>query len=154
MKNITGFPLLTLIAFFLAACAAQPQPPAMPEPTQSNPAGEIAITWHREGGIAGFCDNLTVSTTGIVIASSCKGNRTEEIGRSQLTPEQLKKMEAWVDSYESFDFQHKDAATADAMILKLVFTGKTDRPASNSEKQAILDFMSDLFSSLALAPTS
>jgi hypothetical protein len=154
MKKITGFYLLFILALLMTACGASPQPSAMPEATPSSPAEEIVLTWHREGGIAGFCDNLSVSNTGTVVASTCKGNRDEEIGRSQLTPEQLEKLETWVENYASFHYQQKDAATADAMSLQIAFTGKSDRPATEQEKKAMLDWMNALFSSVAIAPTS
>jgi hypothetical protein len=92
----------------------------------------LAFTWHREGGIAGFCDDLGVYLTGWAMPGSCKGGQSRNFNPYRLTSEELTQMYAWIDQLAAFDYEHKDAASADAMQIKLSWmgagTGQADQP--------------------------
>jgi hypothetical protein len=104
------------------------------------------IAWHREGGIAGFCDDLTISTVGDVLATSCKGTQvTEETGRYRLAPDELEQLYTWVDTLKPFEFEQTDAATADAMTVRLAFSGQGTTDATQDDKLAIESFATDLY---------
>ena len=103
------------------------------------------LAWHREGGIAGFCDDLTVYVTGDVFASSCKGNQPTDLGRTPLTAEQLAQVYAWVDRLKSFEFEQTDPAKADQMTIRIVFSGAGSVDATDADIQAIQQFASELF---------
>jgi len=100
----------------------------------------LVFAWHREGGIAGFCDDVTVYVTGQVYVTSCKGNQTEAIGKRRLTADELAQIYTWVDELQSFEFDQKDAAVADAMQVQLTFSGAGERVATPEEQQAMQDF--------------
>jgi hypothetical protein len=107
-----------------------------------------ALAWRREGGIAGFCDDLEVYSTGSVFASSCKGGQAQETDRSRLDAGQLERLYGWIDSLRPFEIEQTDPATADAMTIRLVFSGMGENEAGEAEKAAILDFAAGLYASL------
>ena len=103
------------------------------------------LAWHREGGIAGFCDDLTVYVTGDAFASSCKGNQPLDLGHTRLTAEQLAHVYAWVDQLKSFEFDQTDPAKADQMTIRIVFSGAGSVDASDADIQTIQQFAADVF---------
>ena len=108
----------------------------------------LAFAWHREGGIAGFCDDVSVYITGAVVATSCTGAQPTELGRLRLTAVQLEQMYAWIDRLQSFEFEHTDPAVADAMTVRLVFMGAGTASATDADIQSIQQFASDLLAGL------
>ena len=104
----------------------------------------LVFAWHREGGIAGFCDDVTVYVTGQVYITSCKGNQPEAIGKRRLTADELAQIYTWVDELQSFEFGQKDAAVADAMQVQLTFSGAGERVATAEEQQTMQDFAAAL----------
>jgi hypothetical protein len=49
---------------------------------RSNAASGLVIGWHRDGGLAGFCDDLFIYETGVVIATSCKHEHAQRLGQT------------------------------------------------------------------------
>ncbi|MEZ4832874.1 MAG: hypothetical protein R2873_12935 [Caldilineaceae bacterium] len=94
------------------------------------------LAW--EGGIAGFCDDLAIYTTGQAVATSCSGVASD----IALSDAQLGQLYAWLDTLQSFEVKQNDpAGAADAMQITLLFDGRGDRAATADEQQAILDFV-------------
>ncbi|HLF28437.1 MAG TPA: PT domain-containing protein [Anaerolineae bacterium] len=115
---------------------------------RSGAAYGLALAWRREGGFAGFCDDVSVYVTGVFYATSCKGNQPQDLGRSRLTADQLEQMFEWVDTFSSFEINQTDPATADAMTIRLVFSGAGAQEPTDADKQAIQDFAAQLFTQL------
>jgi len=109
----------------------------------------LAFAWHREGGFAGFCDDLAVYVTGDVYASSCKGSQPKDLGVRRLNVQQLTQMYAWVDNLKGFESDYSDKATADAMRTYLMFAGTGARDARDDEKQAIQDIAAQLYTEMS-----
>jgi len=109
---------------------------------------DIVLTWHREGGIAGFCDDLVVYVTGQVRATSCKGNQSRQIGNRYLSTEQTDMLNRWVETYKSFAFERSDEATADGMRVRMTFSGNGTREATEAEKQVIREFLVKFYEGL------
>lgn len=99
------------------------------------------ITYHREGGIAGFCDDVFIYANGKAKISSCKSSLSTEV---ILNETQLASLTQWLDKFEEFDYQHKDPAVADAMSVSLKLIGNGQNPASDADIQSILALMSQL----------
>ena len=95
-----------------------------------------ALTWRREGGFAGFCDDLTVSITGEAIASSCKSGELYPPGK--LTDEESAQLRRWAEAFASVVIEQKDPAVADAMTVILTMTGSGSGQPSAVEQQAML----------------
>jgi hypothetical protein len=112
-------------------------------------AGEVALTWRREGGIAGFCDGLTVYQTGKTVATSCKGIAPGGQIEGQLAGERLQQLADWLGQFENFDVVQKDDATADAMVVQVVFYGHGATKATEADVQAIREFAAQVFQELA-----
>jgi hypothetical protein len=127
--------LVIVVAGVLVVYALQPPEPGLP-------ASGTVLTWHREGGLAGFCDRVTIHETGDVYASSCQG---EAIGRVQLDAEQLATLYGWVDSIKSFEYEDADPATEDAMTVRLQFYGTGKRPVQEADRQLMLDLAQRLY---------
>lgn len=104
----------------------------------------LAMAWHREGGIAGFCDDLLVYAYGAVQATNCK--TSPAVARTlQLDAAQLEQLFVWLDGYLPIQDYQTDPATADAMTVELLLNGTGSRAASDEEKQALIDFASALY---------
>jgi hypothetical protein len=120
-------------------------------PSAEQPVSQV-LTWRREGGIAGFCDDLSVYLNGEVVAATCQGNTPEDQARTRLTDEQLQQVLTWVDTYKSFEINQTDQATADAMTIILVFSGAGEGEPGQAEKDAILDFAQKLYTGIEQNP--
>jgi hypothetical protein len=143
-------PLLGIALVLLAACApAQPEPTA--EPTaESGP--RVVLTWQRDGGIAGFCDRLTVWSDGQVKAGTCRGVEMQR----NLTTAQLAQLETWLGALKPLEFEESDPAVSDAMTIRVMLAGRGNARATQSERQAIQDFAVEVYyqtNPVKLAPT-
>jgi hypothetical protein len=105
----------------------------------------LALAWHREGGIAGFCDDLTVYVTGIAYASSCAGEQPADLGQVRLDAEPLEEIYRWVDSLAPFEYEQTDPAVADAMTIRMVFSGAGEEPAPAEQIAEIENFAGLLY---------
>ena len=101
----------------------------------------MAFAYHREGGIAGFCDDVVVYLAGYAYASNCKG--TDAL--INLTASQLQQVYYWFDGYRLIDYSYTDPAVADAMTIALAMPGKGNKPADEETIRAMTEFAADLF---------
>lgn len=100
----------------------------------------LAFSWHREGGIAGFCDDVAVYVTGLTTISNCAGiNR-----QIYLNASQLEQLYSWVDTIKNIDYSYTDPDITDAMTITLVLSGNGQKQATPADIQAISDFASSL----------
>lgn len=104
----------------------------------------IILTWHREGGVAGFCNDLTVYTTGKVVATDCKNDATKLVGEDWLNNDQLAQVYGWEASLAWFDYSPQTTATTDSLEIGLVFNGNGDT-VSESDEQAVEILAQDLY---------
>ena len=112
---------------------------------RSSAANGLVIGWHREGGLAGFCDDLSVYTTGLVSASSCRNGQAKDLGQTWLDNEQLTQLYQWIDQLERFEYDPKTGSTTDAMTITLAFAGQGNTQVTASNQQAIETFTEKLF---------
>ncbi len=99
----------------------------------------LVFAWHREGGIAGFCDDVTVYVSGDAYVTSCQGDEPQDLGRLRLSPNQLQVIYDWVDTLQPFEVEQSDPATADAMTTRIVFSGAGNTAADEATYRAISD---------------
>jgi len=100
----------------------------------------LAFAWHREGGIAGFCDDVAVYLTGLVTTSDCKGFNAE----MYLTASQLEHVYSWVDGLKTIDYDDSSTPIADGMNITLILNGTGQKPADEQTTRDILDFAATL----------
>ncbi len=107
----------------------------------------LAFTWHREGGIGGLCDDVTVYLTGLTYISKCTGFNHQ----LYLNSSQLEQVYGWVDSFKSIDYSHTDTDITDPMTIRLALVGNGNREATQTDIQAISNFASSLMASTSVS---
>jgi hypothetical protein len=107
----------------------------------------VALTWERNGGIAGFCDNMTIYLSGEVQATSCKKTNIVEKRLSELvSPAKIATLNDWVSKYGTVNIDASDpVGVSDRMTvnLKLIGTG-TQQLTSKDTQQLVMQFAQDL----------
>jgi hypothetical protein len=105
------------------------------------------LTWHREGGIAGFCDNLVISLSGETFARGCEPDVSGE--PAALTQAERDQLDQWMASFGVVNVVMKDdPAVSDAMSVALTLNGfGTGRP-TEADKQAMVDFAQAVYGRL------
>jgi len=122
---------------------------------RSGAAYGLAFAWHREGGIAGFCDDMSVYLTGEVYATSCKSGEPSGLGRSRLDAAQLAQVYDWVDNLDAFEVTLSDGeGVTDSMTIYLAFSGTGSDQPSDEIKQVIVNFASELYAGFSPATVS
>jgi hypothetical protein len=108
----------------------------------------LVLAWHREGGIAGFCDDLTVYVTGQAYAASCRRDPPATVAQRRLTADELARIYGWVDTLAGWEYREGDLAVADGMLVTVVFSGAGDAAATESDQQAVATFAQALFTEM------
>ena len=115
--------------------------------TQIRPA-TVAMTWKREGGIAGFCDSMTVYLSGEVHVSSCKGGLYVETRLIDvLSEDEMAKFHEWLTKYGNVNIDASDPkGVSDRMLVTLILMGTgSQQTLSVSDKQELLNFAQELY---------
>lgn len=102
----------------------------------------IAFTYEREGGIAGFCDTLTVYYSGFALPASCKSGTL--VGLRRLSAAEIEQLFRYGDQFKSFEYEQSDGAVADSMKVRLVFTGSGPADAASGDMEAIAAYAADI----------
>lgn len=111
----------------------------------------LALTWTREGGIAGFCDRLTVFLSGEVYSSNCRSDPNETSGyfARLLTAAQQEQFTTWYLRFGDVDLDISDPkGVADQMIHTLVFHGDGTSKPGRADQQAMFEWAQNLFQKL------
>ena len=117
--------------------------------SRSQPA-TLALTWKREGGIAGFCDSLTVFLSGEVYGNQCKsqdGRMGTFTGLLDTSAHQ--QFDAWMNKYGQVTLDASDPkGVADGMILVVELSGNGNGKPGKQVEQDIFTWAQDLFQQL------
>jgi hypothetical protein len=109
----------------------------------------LALTWQREGGIAGFCDSLEIYLSGEVYSSSCKAGWTMESLGQVLSAAQLAQFKDWMTQYGRVNLDESTPpGTADGMQIKLSLNGTGDQQPTQAEQQAMQDWAQAVYNQL------
>ena len=108
---------------------------------------ELAFSWHRDGGVGGYCDDVSVFLTGLVTTSDCKGFNAE----TYLNASQLEQLYAWVDGFGSIDYDDSTAPLADGMTITLTLNGKGEKQADEEMIREMIDFAATMDTQLGYA---
>ena len=114
--------------------------------TQVRPA-TVLMRWKREGGIAGFCDVLTVFLSGEFHRSSCKsGEYMEERLSDVLSEAEITKLNEWVQEYGTVTIDASDPkGVSDRMVVTLEFVGLgSQETISSANEKELLEFAQSL----------
>ncbi len=90
-------------------------------------------TWHRQGGIAGFCDIVTV-LAGTATVTNCGAEPPEIVREITLTLEQSQQVNTWLEELAPFEHEEgNEPGVADGMSIVLTFFGKGDDEPSDDD---------------------
>jgi hypothetical protein len=122
----------------LFACGSSPA-----APQDDQPDSAVVLSWNRDGGFAGFCDELKVTAAGNVTASSCRtpGSRSRRLPSDELT-----RLNDWRKRFGSVSITSGDSGSADGMTLKLTLTGGGRDEPSAAQRQELLEWAQRIFS--------
>ncbi len=113
----------------------------------------IALTWKREGGIAGFCDRMTVFLSGEVYGNTCGSEQPEgtmKLFTELLTATKQQQFFRWMQEFDQVSLDASDpAGVADRMIVTLEFQGNGEDSPSDTEVEALLEFAQNLYQQLS-----
>lgn len=118
--------------------------------SQVRPAS-IALIWQREGGIAGFCDTLTVFRSGETVATNCKSQAEAITGSlaSLTSAQEREQFNRWMAEFGEVALDDSDpAGVADRMKVSLKLTGAGDELPTQAEEQNLFGFAQDLYQDL------
>lgn len=113
------------------------------------PAGnslpEIIMVFVREGGIAGFCDTMTVRLTDAVVESCTQGQKV-----ATVTPGLQDELVTLAQQYSSKVIQQTDApGAADAMTVTVEFYGVGLEPLTPEVEARLFEIGNELISNAA-----
>ena len=111
----------------------------------------LALTWKREGGIAGFCDNLRVFLSGEVHAYKCGDPSEAKIGSfaNLLSADEVQQFNAWTTEFGQVTLDASDPkGVSDRMEVVLELQGLGNDNPSDAEQQLLIAWAQDLFRKL------
>ena len=111
----------------------------------------FAMMWKREGGIAGFCDNLTVFLSGEVYGQQCRAESDIKMDTfaNLLSTKERKQFDAWISDYGQVTLDASDPeGVADRMEVVLVFYGLANEQPSKPQQQEMINWAQDVYQKL------
>ena len=112
----------------------------------------LALIWKRTGGIAGFCDTLTVFLSGEVFAATCRPQSQGRAGAfaDLLSDEEQAQFNDWIAEFARADLDSSDPkGVSDRMLVTLEVFGNGSEPPTGPEQQMLFEFAQDLYQELA-----
>lgn len=112
----------------------------------------LALVWKREGGIAGFCDVLTVFRSGEVFTNNCNSQSDGMMGTlaELLSSEERQEFSAWTKNLKDVQLDASDPkGVADRMVVTLEFFGAGSGEPTELDQQELFDFAQELYQELA-----
>lgn len=101
----------------------------------------LALTWSREGGIAGFCDSLTVFLSGEIYGNQCKSQSIGTMGTFAFTlsAEEHQQFDQWIQKLGQVSLEASDPkGVSDRMEVKLELHGIGKGSLSKADEQRLL----------------
>ena len=111
----------------------------------------LALTWSRTGGIAGFCNGLTVFLSGEIYGNQCKSqpNGMMSTFASLLSKEEREQFDMWVKEFGQVNLDASDPkGVSDAMEVKLEFYGNGKGSLTESDEQGLFNWAQNVFQKL------
>lgn len=107
----------------------------------------LVFTWTRQGGIAGFCDELAIYLTGLARAGRC-GDADAARPVRYLTGAEATRLYDWLAVYTTERLERSDGAVADSLTEQLEIRGQGEQAVDETGRDALLAFAADLFNQL------
>jgi hypothetical protein len=112
----------------------------------------LAMVWKREGGIAGFCDTMTVFRSGEVYTTQCKPQAEGRMGTfaNLLSSDQQKQFMDWIAQLGEEKLDASDPkGVADRMVVTLDLFGTGKKQLTKANQQALFEFAQNLYQKLS-----
>ena len=112
----------------------------------------LAMVWKREGGIAGFCDTMTVFRSGEVYTTQCKPQAEGRMGTfaNLLSSAQQEQFMDWMAQFGEENLDASDPkGVADRMVVTLNVFGSGSKQVTKSDQQALFEFAQNLYQKLS-----
>lgn len=111
----------------------------------------LALVWRREGGIAGFCDSLTVFRSGEVFANKCNSQVESQMDTfaNLLTSSEKQEFMGWITEFDETALDASDPeGVADRMVVTVEFFGLGSETPNETEQQVLFNFAQDTYQEL------
>jgi hypothetical protein len=111
----------------------------------------LALTWKREGGIAGFCDSMTVFLSGEVYGNQCSSepDGTMDTFANLFSASDRKQFDAWITQFGEVTLDGSDPkGVSDRMEVTLVIYGLGSGKPDKAQQQALFTWAQKLFQKL------
>jgi hypothetical protein len=107
----------------------------------------FGLSWTRQGGLAGYCDEMQIFLPNNVNTSTCKpqgsansGDLTELISSSEMD-----QFNQWLDEFGTVTLTQKDPAVSDAMTQTLFVQGFGQGQPDSAQQQAMFNWAQTVF---------
>jgi len=161
-KFKAGIARFSFLLLGIAACSVgqilatseptEPAAPLTPIATEAPvpPGAEgVVLQWTRVGGIAGFCDSMTISNTGHATLTSCHNPQLGGLAAPELFEDHWEELQGWLEGLAPYFDEQSDGAVADSMTVTLIFYGYGAAQATADDKRAIAEYASHVFFELS-----
>ena len=111
----------------------------------------LALTWKRDGGIAGFCDSMTIFLSGEVYGNQCrsKPNGTMDTFANLFSVAERKQFDVWTKQFGEVVLDASDPkGVSDRMEVTLVLSGLGTSEPSAAEQKLLFTWAQKLFQKL------
>ncbi|HLO14013.1 MAG TPA: hypothetical protein VK206_04230 [Anaerolineales bacterium] len=110
----------------------------------------LAMIWKREGGIAGFCDDLTVFRSGEIYTQQCKtGEGKMGTFANSLSSQEQKQFNDWMTQFGQANLDASDPqGVADRMVVTLNLFGTGSKQPTKADQQKLFEFAQNLYQKL------
>ena len=111
----------------------------------------LALTWTREGGIAGFCDRMTVFLSGEVYGNQCRSEPggTMRTFADLLSAKEQQQFFGWFKKFGQVDLDASDpVGVSDRMEVTLTLSGNGKAMPGKPDQQALFLWAQNLFQKL------
>jgi len=118
--------------------------------TRIQPA-TLALTWKRDGGIAGFCDRMTVFLSGEIYGNQCRSepDGTMDTFANLFSASDRKQFDAWMTQFGEVTLDVSDPkGVSDRMEVTMVVYGLGSGKPGKAEQQALFTWAQSLFQKL------
>jgi len=107
----------------------------------------VALTWQREGGIAGFCDDLIVYASGEAHAIGCKASDgiAADSLQTVLSEAEVNQFNEWLATFGTVTVRYEDPAVADQMKVTLRLYGVGNHQPTEAEQQEMITFAQTVY---------
>lgn len=144
MKTLfTGLFVMMLVTI---GCASPATPSAEGDRYMEQPevTGEV-LTLHREGGLAGVCEDIAIMASGDVTITTCDGESLVGGAGARLDDAQLAALLNWANTYAGFEADYNDEVPVDGLANHLVFKGQGDVLAGAAEQEDMMTFAGEVY---------